>query len=147
MSAAISATLFNLLYALLYIDPFNEHISLGHSFLQSYFYSLMGYMIYSMPVILTYGLLASLISDWIASKISTKASNLSIEWLISLCLHLLFGLVLLHISLIAAILFFIIDRILRRYSFSSKPKYALASLLLPAALFGITLVAINYIFV
>ncbi|WP_214695044.1 MULTISPECIES: hypothetical protein [unclassified Exiguobacterium] len=64
------------------------------------------YMAYSFPVILTYGVVTSWLSDWLAKRFNSDR----VQWFISFALHILFGLVLSWLSLLAAILFFFIDR-------------------------------------
>ncbi|MCA0981591.1 hypothetical protein [Exiguobacterium aestuarii] len=64
------------------------------------------YMAYSFPIILTYGVVTSWFSDWVAKRFSSE----HIQLFTSLVLHILFGLVLSWLSLLAAILFFLIDR-------------------------------------
>ncbi|KGX89306.1 hypothetical protein N781_09425 [Pontibacillus halophilus JSM 076056 = DSM 19796] len=71
-------------------------------------------MMYSFPAILIYGGATSLLSDWIGRSISNKLEEEKLEILISATFHLLFGLILIPFSLVASILFFIIDRLLGR---------------------------------
>lgn len=59
----------------------------------------------------SYGLAASLFSDWISRKISKKTVTREI---ISLVFHCLFGSILLVMSLVSAISFFTVDRLLTR---------------------------------
>lgn len=60
---------------------------------------------------ISYGLAASLFSDWISRKISKKTVTREI---ISLVFHCLFGSILLVMSLVSAISFFTVDRLLTR---------------------------------
>lgn len=60
---------------------------------------------------ISYGLVASLFSDWISRKISKKTVRREI---ISLVFHCLFGSILLVMSLVSAITFFTVDRLLAK---------------------------------
>lgn len=71
-------------------------------------------MMYSFPAILIYGVITSVISDKVGEFISTKSENKNAELIISGALHMIFGLILLWYSLMAAVLYFITDRILKR---------------------------------
>lgn len=59
----------------------------------------------------TYGVITSFISDWLSKKLfrSTRSREIA-----ALVLHCLFGLVFRELSLVTAILFFIIDRLLKK---------------------------------
>ena len=98
------------LYALLLsIVEFSQQTLMETSFLEriSGFLLLCTiYMAYSFPIILTYGVVTSWFSDWVAKRISSER----IQSITSIVLHILFGLVLSWLSLLAAILFFLIDR-------------------------------------
>lgn len=78
----------------------------------SYFIEFLGFvMMYSLPVIYIYGIATSLVSDWLASLLAKKKNKLAI--ILTFLFHTIFGLVLLQISLVAAWLFFVIDRLLK----------------------------------
>lgn len=66
---------------------------------------------YVLPAMLVYGVLTSILSDaaahWLAARTTSKA-----EFIFSLLFHLLFGLILLWVSLTASLLFFLTDRLL-----------------------------------
>jgi len=59
----------------------------------------------------TYGVITSFISDWLSKKLFTSTRSREIA---ALVLHCLFGLVFRELSLVTAILFFIIDRLLKK---------------------------------
>lgn len=108
----------------------------------SYFIEYLGLvMVYSLPVIYIYGIATSLVSDWLASLLAKKKNKLVI--FLTFLFHTIFGLVLLHISLIAAWLFFIIDRVLNRKQENYQTKTALLSFLLPICFFIFFLVLIS----
>ena len=98
------------IYALLLsIFEFSQQTLMETSFLESVSGFLLLctiYMAYSFPIILTYGVVTSWFSDWVAKRISSER----IQSITSIVLHILFGLVLSWLSLLAAILFFLIDR-------------------------------------
>ncbi|WP_214816166.1 hypothetical protein [Exiguobacterium sp. s59] len=106
----IAASWASPLYAfLLSIVEFTKQTRVGISFLESvsgFLLLFTIYLAYSFPVILTYGVLTSWLSDWLAKRFNSDR----VQWFISFALHILFGLVLSWLSLLAAILFFFIDR-------------------------------------
>lgn len=59
----------------------------------------------------TYGVVASFISDWVSNKLFSSTIGKEIS---SLVLHLIFGSVFFLLSLTAAALFFLTDRVLRK---------------------------------
>lgn len=118
------------LYALLLsIIEFSQQTLMETSFLEriSGFLLLCTiYMAYSFPIILTYGVVTSWFSDWVAKRISSER----IQSITSIVLHILFGLVLSWLSLLAAILFFLIDRRLMNRMTLTK-RAAIKSLFIP----------------
>ncbi|MGN7177148.1 hypothetical protein [Paenibacillus sp. FSL R5-0490] len=110
-------------------DPFAGEVNSAGEYFQGVMLSIPFYLLYSFPVILVYGTVTSAISDYIALFISYK-TNKKLEFYISLFLHLLFGLILLGLSLAAAVLFFVTDIVLRRIQIGGW-RDALRSLGLP----------------
>ena len=93
----LAAILSSLLFALIsMIDGFD-----WNAFMIVYYLNLM--------FVLTYGVITSLFSDWISRKISKRSYTREIT---SFLFHCLFGTIFFVISLISAIFFFIIDRLL-----------------------------------
>ncbi|UHA73693.1 hypothetical protein [Paenibacillus sp. 481] len=88
-------------------------------------------MMFSFPVILVYGVLTSMLSDYIGKRVAMKWKKKNAELFVSAALHLVFGLVLLWVSLIAALLFLITDILLRRKKTHYSSLSALISLGLP----------------
>jgi len=82
------------------------------------------YLVVSFPVIVTYGVLMSMFSDWMARRMSRR-----FEPLVSFGLHIGFGLVLLWLSVGAAVLYWMIDRYLtyKDRRFATRRSYPLAS--------------------
>ena len=129
ISAAITATLHALLLGLFFPISFGESSS---SSLLEFITNSAVYAMYVYPIIFTYGILTSILSDKMGSLVARKVESRTVEIMISGSCHLLFGIALLWFSLIGAILFFITDRILiglkKQYTWSN----AFISLLLPA---------------
>ncbi|MDQ0185327.1 hypothetical protein P4U90_11840 [Cytobacillus kochii] len=113
-------------------------LTLNPHFIELEFLGLV--MMYSLPVIYIYGIATSLVSDWLASLLAKKKNKIVI--FLTFLFHTIFGLVLLHISLIAAWLFFVIDRLLKRKQENYQTKTALLSFLLPICFFIFFLVLI-----
>lgn len=59
----------------------------------------------------TYGIIASIISDWISKKLFSTTNAQEIA---SFLLHCFFGLIFIVFSLVTAVVFFIVDRCLKR---------------------------------
>jgi len=114
IAASISGTLFAVLLGFMMPNPFGEQVVTEQNYFHSASTIINIYLMYSFPVILLYGVLTSIISDKTAVMLSTKIGNKRIESVVSGILHLLFGLILLPLSFIAAVLFFIIDRLLQK---------------------------------
>ncbi|WP_254660887.1 hypothetical protein [Bacillus sp. FJAT-27225] len=96
------------------------------------------YLMYSFPAILFYGVITSWLSDKAAEMIAKKSRNMKLEPILSAVLHLAFGLILLWYSLAASILFFIVDRILKRIERDFWWDAAIKSFALPMALWVLT---------
>ncbi|MCM3628388.1 hypothetical protein M3194_13545 [Paenibacillus glycanilyticus] len=111
ISASLTTSLFSFVYAWLEPYPFDSSkysISFGIHFHEA-FCLVSVYMMYAAPAIYLYGTAASLLSEWLASVVSKR------RWLqlsISVFLHCTFGLILLKISLLAAVIFFITDTLI-----------------------------------
>ncbi|URM32645.1 hypothetical protein LLY41_20285 [Cytobacillus firmus] len=129
IAASITGSLFSVMLGLIAADPFAGEVNSAGEYFQGATMSIPFYLLYSFPVILVYGTVTSLISDYIAIFISNK-TNRKLEFYISLFLHLLFGLILLGLSLAAAVLFFVTDNLLRRKQIGGWSN-ALKSLCLP----------------
>ncbi len=120
----ISASVSGSLFAILTISSISNYLF-------SVVLSVPLYMMYSFPVILVYGVFASIISDKAGEFISTKTENKKSEIIISGVLHVIFGLILLLYSLSASILFFIADRVLQKNDKEYKWSQAIKSLAIP----------------
>ncbi|WP_195891923.1 hypothetical protein [Neobacillus dielmonensis] len=96
----LAAILSSLLFAVIFSVPGGFEMN---SFANLYYLNLM--------FVVSYGVITSLISDWVSKK--TFQSTYSRE-ICSFLLHCLFGSVFLILSLASAISFFIIDRLLTK---------------------------------
>lgn len=130
ISASISGSLFAILLGLFMPDPFGLGISSIDEYVQEVIIAIPAYLIYSFPVILLYGTITSTISDYLAHFISHYTNKKGLKIYLSLTLHMLFGLILLWYSLVASILFFVIDYILTKKHID-KWNNALKSLAIP----------------
>lgn len=139
ISASVSGSLFAILLGFIMPNPFGEHVVAE----QNYFYSASTivniYMMYSLPVILIYGVLTSIIGDKVAEFMSKKSGNKNIEIIVSGILHIVFGLVLLPYSLGASILFFVTDRLLQKQRKNYQWLQAIKSLVIPLTIWIISL--------
>ncbi|MGM0778277.1 MAG: hypothetical protein ACQEXE_17390 [Bacillota bacterium] len=129
IAASITGSLFAVMLGLIAANPFAGEVNSAGEYFQGVMMSIPFYLLYSFPVILVYGTVTSVISDCIALFISNY-TNRKLEFYISLLLHLLFGLILLGLSLAAAVLFFVTDIVLRRKQIGGW-RNALRSLGLP----------------
>lgn len=126
IAASISGSIFAVLLGFIVPNPFGEEITSLTEYLFLSSLSIPVYILYSFPVILIYGVITSIISDWLANRLPEKY-----ELYTSASLHILFGLVLLWFSLGAAVLFFIVDRLIMKRSDTYSWKQAMFSLLMP----------------
>lgn len=140
IAASLSGTLFSILCGLFLIDPFNE----GTHFWRSFISWTPIYLMYSFPVIFIYGTITSLLSDYLAGVVSSKLGWIK-EIYLSGFLHLIFGLILLWVSLAAAALFFITDRLLNRTKHYSG-TIAFCSLAIPFLIGLIFIVLVNALY-
>lgn len=143
ISASISGTIFAVILGLFIPDPFEMGISSVGEYIQDLLIAVPGYLVYSFPVILLYGTIASTISEYVARFISNYTKK-GLEFYLSFALHILFGLVLLWYSLLASILYFVIDYILIKKNIY-KWKNSLVSLGIPILVLIIFVLSIKVI--
>ncbi|MFC0016045.1 MULTISPECIES: hypothetical protein [Allobacillus] len=144
ISASISSSIFAILLGLIMPNPFGESPSSITGYLSAFTLSTPIYLMYSFPVILTYGVLASILSDKMSQFFASKMKDDQIETILSGILHALFGLILLFYSLAASILFFVTDRILLSKNKEYKPLQAINSFAFP---FGVWLIFMGIVYV
>ena len=130
LTASIAGSLFAILLGLLAPGSFGNEINSIKEYIWAFTLTVPFYLMYSFPVILVYGTVTSIISDFL-SGFMTKKSKIQLEPYLSAVLHILFGLVLQWVSLGAAILFFVTDRILRKKKNQYKWSQALKGLFIP----------------
>jgi uncharacterized membrane protein HdeD (DUF308 family) len=132
VAASLSGTIYAIILGFSMPNPFGDE---SFNSVLSYVFASIGiipvYMMYSFPAILIYGVITSVISDKVGEFISTKSENKNAELIISGALHMIFGLILLWYSLMAAVLYFITDRILKKRNKEIKWYDALISLSIP----------------
>ncbi|WP_176400105.1 hypothetical protein [Ureibacillus sinduriensis] len=96
----LTAILSSLLFAMIFSLPDFE----WNGFLNLYYLNVM--------LVLTYGVAASIFSDWISNKVLPELTYG--REIISFVLHCFFGLVFFVFSLVSAITFYVTDRVLRK---------------------------------
>ncbi|RED52622.1 hypothetical protein DFP95_13320 [Cohnella lupini] len=142
ISAAIATFFFSIIFAWVEPELFGDSsmLSIGSRSHEA-FRIISVYMMYAAPAIYLYGIATSLISEVIARAVTQR------QWLqltVSTILHCGFGLILLHISLIAAILFLLSDTIIStKWKQIINVNITLASPLLPLFLWLLSVAYIN----
>ncbi|SDJ79900.1 hypothetical protein [Sediminibacillus albus] len=143
IAAVIAGSLFAVLFGLIRPNPFGSIASLSEYF-SAFLITTPVYLLYSFPVIFIYGSSTSIISDLLSRRIARKWF-VNKEVFISGILHLLFGLILLWISLLAALIYFIVDRLLDRKETVYRWRMALKSLIIPPLLWIVFMLIISFI--
>jgi len=131
VTASIAGTFFALILGFVFPNPFGENIDTFKDYFFSSVSAAVIYMLYSFPVIMVYGVIASFISDKIGIVFNKKFGGNKTEVVVSGVMHALFGLVLLWYSLTAAFLYFIIDRMLVKRKNTYRWSEGLKSLFFP----------------
>jgi hypothetical protein len=129
LTASISGSLFAILLSLLFPGSFGSEINSIKEYIWGFTKTVPFYLMYSFPVIFVYGTVTSIISDFLSGFITKK--SIRMEPYLSAVFHILFGFVLQWISLGAAILFFVTDRILGKKKSRYKWSHAFKSLIIP----------------
>jgi len=129
ITVSITSTICSILIGIIQPNAFGEEMNTISDFLFLFVTSQVLYLMYIFPAVLIYGVLTSIVSDKAAELITSKRKR--VELSVSFILHISFGLVLQLYSLLAAIPFFITDRLLRRVDPYLKWQYAIYSLALP----------------
>ena len=96
------------------------------------------YLAVSFPVIVTYGVFTSVFSDWVTRRMSKRFGPL-----VSFGLHIGFGLVLLWLSLGAALLYWAIDRYLTYKGCRFGSRQVWSSLVIPV---GVIVMAVGIVY-
>lgn len=130
ITAAMAGSLFAILVGLVMPSPFGDEINSIKDYLWAFIMVTPVYLIYSFPVIFIYGTITSLISDLLA-KLIARGKLRRIERWIAAAFHLLFGSILLWISLFASIVYFAVDRFLMKKRDNYRWVNTLQSLAIP----------------
>lgn len=130
-AASLAGAAFAVLIGLLAPDPFREFPATLGGFLNAFTLTVPVYLLYSFPVVLLFGVPASLLADFLAKRLASRVRKPVAEPVISVVLHAVFGLVALGYGVAAALLGFIADRLLRKRPAPGWPA-ALRSLAVPA---------------
>ncbi|MGE8206845.1 hypothetical protein ACQKP0_20245 [Heyndrickxia sp. NPDC080065] len=134
ISASIAGSIFVILLGVFVPNPFGGEMNTVGEYLLEFVGVVPMYLLYSFPVILIYGTVSSIISDYLSNFISRNYGNKT-EVIISALFHIIFGLILLWISLTASIVYFLVDRYLSRGSRVYKWGQAIRSLAIPFLVF------------
>ncbi|MCI2254795.1 hypothetical protein L2D08_10505 [Domibacillus sp. PGB-M46] len=130
IAGALAGTLFFLLLVFIQPLPIDTPASGWSNSLQRFTNAIPVYMMYITPVAIIYFVLTSLISDR-AARYLTRRKNGHNEWLFSLIFHLIFGLILFWYTLAAALFFFVIDRMLKKWRDRYSYKHVLLAMVVP----------------
>ncbi len=135
LAASVSSVLFFILLGFFIPDPFGETITSVPHYFESVFLSISGYLLYGTPIIIFYGITCSIISESLAGFISKKVKPNGLELPISGFLHASFGLVFSGYGLIASLLFFAVDHLIKNRKIAISRKQLVTALVLPIALY------------
>jgi hypothetical protein len=143
VTSAITTPIFSFLLGLLMSNPFGERATHWQGYLTDTIQITPTYMLYSFPVILVYGSLTSLLSDFLATNMAAYTVK-RLEFLYAAVFHLGFGVILLWISLIAAIVYFMADRFIVANKTPFTARKVFISLLI---LFGSWLLFMSFVWI
>ncbi|WP_193568333.1 hypothetical protein [Gracilibacillus saliphilus] len=129
VAASVSGSLYAIILAIFVPTPLGGNMQTVGEYIEAFTIVIPAYLMYSFPVILVYGTVTSIISDVVARLIA-KCTREHLKIYYSFILHILFGLILLWYSLLAAGIFFITDYLIRGKNLN-KWSHALKSLGLP----------------
>ncbi|SFL38248.1 hypothetical protein SAMN04487943_101272 [Gracilibacillus orientalis] len=113
VAASISGSIYAIILTIFVPTPLGGNIQTVGDYVEALIGIVPIYLMYSFPIILVYGTITSIISDIVASLIA-KYTREHFKLYFSFVLHILFGLILLWYSLLVAVLFFIVDYVLRK---------------------------------
>ncbi|MEQ2526739.1 hypothetical protein WMO40_08505 [Bacillaceae bacterium CLA-AA-H227] len=133
ISASIAGTFFAILCGLVFPSFAGEDADTIREYLWGVVSMIPVYLLYSFPVILVYGSATSIISDFLAGLIS-RGKLKKLEIYVSALFHLLFGSVLFWFSLLASIIYFVVDQFFVKKKVNHKWSLALLSLAVPLLL-------------
>lgn len=128
VTTTIATSLFAIIFGMFAANPFDQHFDSGWNYLNGMLTAIPVYLLFSFPVILVYGTITSLFSDYVASLL---CKNNKYEMYTAGLFHIAFGLVLLSVSLLASILYFLTDRFLQKKSTHYSWSQAIKCLSIP----------------
>lgn len=143
VTAAIATPVYSFLLGLLMSNPFGERAAYWQAYLADAIEITPVYMMYSFLVILVYGGLTSLLSDFLATTLASYTIK-RLEPLYAAVFHLGFGLILWWISLLAASVYFLVDRVIVLNQFPVNARKILLSFLI---LIGSWLLFMSFIWI
>ena len=136
IAASIAACLFAIVFAFIEPDPFEAGIASFGDYLNHVWVVVPAYLLYALPILFTYGIIASLLSQFIVRKFIQHLLTAEVQQTAALLtLHLIFGAFLSFAGILGALLFFIIDFRLANKKISYTYRHSLKSLLWPLGLF------------
>jgi hypothetical protein len=146
MSGCISACLFAIVFTILEPSLWVEPESVGH-LLSQVWGTISVYLIYSFPVLLVYGSLTSMLSDWLVSSFTTYIGSTRplLQKIMLAALHLLFGCILSYIGILAALLYFLVDLWLSRKPEPYRAVHVLISFCFPVGLFLLAVISLQLV--
>ncbi|MFB9328367.1 hypothetical protein ACFFSY_20750 [Paenibacillus aurantiacus] len=134
VSATISSCVLVMLVAFLDANARQEE----GAYVRDFAFGITFVIVYAWPAVFIYGTFSSIVSELISRRIVPRSVSRSstLRLCISAALHLIFGIVLGTVSLLAAAIFFAVDTGLAAAGGRFGGLSVLKSLLLPIALFG-----------
>ncbi|WP_246041901.1 hypothetical protein [Robertmurraya kyonggiensis] len=133
ISASIAGSVFAILCGFVFPSFVGEDADTMREYMWGVVSMIPVYLMYSFPIILVYATVTSIISDFLAGLI-LRGKLKKLEIYVSAIFHLLFGSILLWVSLLASIIYFVVDRFWVKKKGSHKWSQALLSLALPLLL-------------
>ncbi|WOV84287.1 hypothetical protein PGH26_15700 [Sporosarcina jeotgali] len=135
LAASGSGVLFFILLGFFIPVPFGKTITSVPQYFESVFLSISGYLLYGTSIILFYGITCSIISEKSAVLISKKVKSNRLDLPISGLLHASFGFVFSGYGLIASLLFYAVDHLIKSRKITVSRKQLVTALVLPIALY------------
>ncbi len=138
VTASFASCLFAVAYALFNPDPLNTEMG---SYLYRVWLIIPAYLLYALPIMFTFGIAASLASQWITRKFLSHLLTAEVQQTAALLtLHVIFGSVFLYAGLLGALIFFVLDFLFARRGAVYTYKHAMISLLGPFGLFALLII-------
>ncbi|MFM1651466.1 hypothetical protein ACI7RC_05085 [Brevibacillus sp. B_LB10_24] len=130
IAASFTTSVYTILLALMLPNPLGKPIQTNDDYLSNFFLSICVYFFYVFISVFLYGVIASLVTEYIVEKGKLRPP------LLFLTLgHLAFGLPLWIVSLIPGLLFLIFDQSVKRRNHRHDSKLITISFILPTCVF------------